>query len=171
MQSSIHTLSCGTILHGHSYNYQIKGVLGHGAFGITYLASICLKGELGILNSNVSVAIKEFFLQDVSARSSSGDIYEPSPNSIAYKYGKKFKKEALNLARLNHQNIVKVLESFEENNTYYYVMEYIEGSSLDAYILEKGGLPEKEALQYVEEIGKALQYMHSQKMLHLDLKP
>lgn len=65
MQSSIHTLSCGTILHGHSYNYQIKGVLGHGAFGITYLASICLKGELGILNSNVSVAIKEFFLQDV----------------------------------------------------------------------------------------------------------
>lgn len=52
-------------------------------------------------------------------------------------------KEALNLARLNHQNIVKVLESFEENNTYYYVMEYIEGSSLDAYILEKGGLPEK----------------------------
>lgn len=50
-------------------------------------------------------------------------------------------------------------------------MEYIEGSSLDAYILEKGGLPEKEALQYVEEIGKALQYMHSQKMLHLDLKP
>lgn len=85
MQSSIHTLSCGTILHGHSYNYQIKGVLGHGAFGITYLASICLKGELGILNSNVSVAIKEFFLQDVSARSSSGDIYEPSPNSIAYK--------------------------------------------------------------------------------------
>lgn len=171
MQSSIHTLSCGTILHGHSYNYQIKGVLGHGAFGITYLASICLKGELGILNSNVSVAIKEFFLQDVSARSSSGDIYEPSPNSIAYKYGKKFQKEALNLARLNHQNIVKVLESFEENNTYYYVMEYIEGSSLDAYILEKGGLPEKEALQYVEEIGKALQYMHSQKMLHLDLKP
>ena len=92
MQSSIHTLSCGTILHGHSYNYQIKGVLGHGAFGITYLASICLKGELGILNSNVSVAIKEFFLQDVSARSSSGDIYEPSPIALHTNMERNLKK-------------------------------------------------------------------------------
>lgn len=171
MQNSIYSLSYGTVLHGHSYNYQIKDVLGHGAFGITYLASIRLKGELGTLNSHVSVAIKEFFLQDVSARSSSGNVYEPSPNSIAYKYGKKFQKEALNLAQLSHQNIVKVLESFEENNTYYYVMEYIEGSSLDQYILEQGGLSEKEALQYIEKIGEALRYMHSKKMLHLDLKP
>lgn len=171
MQDIMYTLSYGTILHGRSYNYRIEDVLGRGTFGITYLASVRLKGELGTFDSHVQVAIKEFFLQDVSARSVSGAIYEASSSSIAYKYGKKFQKEALNLSRLHHPNIVKVLEAFEENNTYYYIMEYIEGSSLDAYILEKGGLPEGEALQCVEEIGKALQYMHSQKMLHLDLKP
>lgn len=171
MQNSIHTLPYGTILHGHSYNYQIKETLGHGTFGITYLASICLKGELGTLNCNVQVAIKEFFLQDVSCRKSSGCLFESSINSMAEKYGKKFQKEALNLSQLHHSNIVRVLESFQENNTYYYVMEYIEGSNLDDYILTRKGLPEEEALQYVKKIGGALQYMHSQRMLHLDLKP
>ena len=66
---------------------------------------------------------------------------------------------------------MKVLEAFEANNTAYYSMEFLDGGSLDAYIAQKGGLPEAECVEYARQIGSALSYMHAHKMLHLDLKP
>ena len=61
-------LYSGTILHGSSYNYKIQKVLGQGTFGITYLASLEIKGTLGTINSNTVVAIKEFFMPDINGR-------------------------------------------------------------------------------------------------------
>ena len=92
-------------------------------------------------------------------------------NGLYDKYRVKFAREAQNLSKLSHPNIVKVLESFEANNTVYYAMEYIDGGSLNDRIEQQNGLPEAEALDYVRQIGGALSYMHAHKMLHLDLKP
>lgn len=167
---NLNTLSSGTILQGSSYNYRIQKVLGQGSFGITYLASIEIKGSLGTINSNTVVAIKEFFMKDINGREktvvtcgSKGGLYED--------YKRKFIREAKNLSKLDHPNIVKVLESFETNNTAYYVMEYIDGGNLNEYIEQHNGLSEAESIKYFKEIASALSYMHSHKMLHLDMKP
>ncbi len=166
-------LAIGTELIGPSYTYIIQKVLGQGGFGITYLASVKLKGLLGTLNSDMKVAVKEFYMRDYCMRDNSGSVSfsDSSKGSMSRKYAKKFVKEALHLSKLDHQNIVKVAESFEYNNTSYYVMEYLDGKCLDDYVAENIGLSEYESIKFIRQIGTALSYMHSQEMLHMDVKP
>lgn len=84
---------------------------------------------------------------------------------------KKFIKEAQILARFDNPNIVHVQDVFKENNTWYYVMEYVDGRSLDRMIREKGHLSEDEASNYIRKVAHALQYIHSYNVNHLDIKP
>ena len=153
--------------------YTIVKVLGQGSFGITYLATTRIKvdGQLGRIEVNINVTIKEFFMEDLNSRSVDGTNVERTDSSLVKNYMHKFQREAENLAKLDHPNIVKVLEVFNENNTVYYVMEFIDGSTIDDYIKEKGRLTEKEAFAILTDVGSALNYMHENKMLHLDLKP
>lgn len=169
IENNRQTLEKGYILHGANYGYEIQKILGQGTFGITYLAKVKMEGALGTLDSNVMVAVKEFFMKEINGREGSS-VTSGSNNGIFYDYRKKFKKEAENLSKLNHPNIVKVMESFETNNTIYYVMEYFPGGSLDQRI-DKKGLPFDEVIKYSNQIGSALVFMHENKMLHLDLKP
>ena len=80
-------------------------------------------------------------------------------------------KEANILSQLNHPYIIKVKDVFQENNTSYYVMEYIDGLPLSAKLDENGPLPEKEAIRIVEKLGSALIYLHDKHINHLDIKP
>lgn len=169
MQGTQQSLRKGTILSGNSYNYKIEGVLGQGSSGIAYLASIQLQGELGCLNTHTQVAIKEFFQKDFNGRE--GTTVTCSNEETFKEYKTKFLREAKNLSRLKHPHIADILEAFEANNTCYYVMEYLEGGSFDSYIKARNGLSESEALTCIHQIGEALQFMHDNKMLHLDLKP
>lgn len=170
MMTENQSLPAGTRLQGHSYAYEIEDVIGQGSFGITYRARLCLSGELGEISSNVTVAVKEFFMKDINGREGTS-VTSGSNTGVYSDYKAKFKREALNLSRMKHPGIVKVLEAFEANNTFYYTMEYIAGGSLDSHIHEWGGLPEREALDCVERMGRALAFMHGNRMLHLDLKP
>ena len=153
--------------------YKIVKTLGRGSFGITYLATtkVALCGGLGKMEVTVNVAIKEFFMEEFNSRSRNGSSVDGTNASLVKNYRKKFYREAENLSKLRHPNIVKVLEVFDENNTTYYAMEYVDGESLDDYIKSKGRMPEEEVLTQLKDIGEALQYMHDNKMLHLDLKP
>lgn len=161
-------LKHGAVLQGGKY--RIVKVLGAGSFGVTYLAKTKVVGNFGAIET--SVAIKEFFASELNTRLADGSVREMSGNSLASKYMKKFAEEADKISLLKeHPGIVKVLETFSENNTCYYVMEYKDGGSLREYVDGNGGVPESEAIEMIRKIGDALSYMHSRKMLHLDLKP
>lgn len=169
---SNHYLPVDTILNGQEYQYRIQKVLGEGTFGITYLAKakVSIGGKLGHLHTEIDVAVKEFFMKEMNSRTGTS-VDSGSQSGMFHSYRNKFRKEAMNLSRMQHEGIVKVLEIFEQNNTTYIVLEFMKGGSLDATIRKKGKIPETEALQQISLIGNALAYMHSQRMLHLDLKP
>ena len=153
-------LQAGTILHG---TYKIEKILGQGSFGITYLAEHTNLGK--------KVAIKEFFMKELNSRGEDGSITGMSDSSLSQNYCQKFKKEAINLSRLDHPNIVRVTDSFSENGTFYYVMDFIEGQNLNDYI-KSHYIDEAEAVSIIKSVADALIYMHEEKhMLHLDLKP
>ena len=159
-------LQPNTTLQGGKY--RIERVLGQGGFGITYLATLVLY--------NRQVAIKELFIggsgQAINDRRGNLVVVTNSANQASFNQQKeKFKKEALRLANLNHPNIVKVHEFFEENGTTYYVMDYIEGESLRTKLNREGILSESLVLKYLQQLLPALETAHKQSIWHLDIKP
>lgn len=157
--------------------YIINEILGQGGFGITYLGI-----QLGL---NRQVAIKEFFMADYCEREGDSTIVTTigtqNTKQTVDAFRNKFKKEAQNIASLNHPGIVKVYDVFEENGTAYYVMEYLSGGSLKDKLDKEGSLSAEDARRYLRQVAEALDYMHhcqievekgiTSMMLHLDVKP
>lgn len=146
--------------------YRIEKVLGQGGFGITYLATDLSLERL--------VAIKEFFPQDYCDRdetTSRVTIGTSSSRDLVERFKVKFLKEARNIAKFDHPGIIKIHAAFEENNTAYYVMDYIDGSSLSSIIKSNGPLSRERAINYITRVGEALEYVHDRNINHLDVKP
>lgn len=145
--------------------YRIEKVLGQGGFGITYLATQTVLGN--------KVAIKELFMQGVNDRQDSSVTVSNNANSNLFDHQKrKFVKEAQRIAGLSNKHIVKVHDMFEENDTAYYVMDYIEGESLqDVITHHHGALAESSVRDYLNQILSALSAMHQHSIWHLDIKP
>jgi len=148
--------------------YRIESVLGHGGFGITYLARDTSLGAL--------VAIKEFLPHDIAARDDKTGAILPNPTRGAvrdYQWGlKNFVKEARALARFKHPHIVRVLRFLEANGTAYTVMEYEKGQTLAEYLKKHGPtLDETTLLRVFIPILNGLHAVHEAHMLHLDIKP
>lgn len=146
--------------------YKIISVLGQGGFGITYLAEHSLLGK--------KVAIKEFFYKDYCNRDESTShitVGTQSNTELVERFLKKFVKEAQTISQLHHPNIVEIYDIFSENNTAYYVMEYIEGTSLNEMVKNTGKLSEDKAYQYIQKVANALKCVHKNHINHLDVKP
>jgi serine/threonine protein kinase len=145
--------------------YKIIRVLGQGGFGITYLAENTLIGY--------RVAIKEFFPKELCDRDSSNHVTIGTQNNVdtVEKLKARFLKEAQNIAKLDHPGIVKIHDVFKENDTAYFVMEYIDGESLSDIVKRNGPLKEDVAISYIQKVGDALSYIHSNNMTHYDVKP
>lgn len=148
--------------------YTIESVLGHGGFGITYLARDTVLGA--------HVAIKEYLPQEIAARDprTGAVIPELSRDAIReYRWGlKNFLKEARALARFKHPNIVRVLRFLEANGTAYNVMEYEEGHTLAHQLKQTNQrIDEPSLLRIIMPILNGLQAVHEARLLHLDIKP
>ena len=157
-------LPLGTILNGR---YLVGKVLGIGGFGITYLGYD--------LTLEIKVAIKEYMPSALATRHA--DRYSVALTGRVeedYKYGmERFLEEAKILAKLQSTpNIVSVQNYFKENGTAYFVMEYIDGMSLKAYLEKSGGkIPYSQALAFLQPIMAALIQVHGMHLLHRDISP
>lgn len=146
--------------------YRIVRFINSGGFGCTYEAEhmmLCKR-----------VAIKEFFVKDFCGRDERTayvTIGTTNKKELVGKLKKKFIEEARSIFELHHPGIVRVTDVFEENDTAYYVMDYIEGKSLKEIVDNEGALPESRALGYIRQVSDALNYVHAHNRLHLDIKP
>ncbi len=84
---------------------------------------------------------------------------------------KRFYNEAQISTRINNENVVKVFDIFEENNSFVIVMEYISGKNLKTLIKERGTLPKEEAIFIMAQIINAIKMTHKFNIIHRDLKP
>lgn len=146
-------------------DYRIGKVLGQGGFGITYLADQVALGR--------KVAVKEFFMKEHCNRDEDSSVSVGSIGSkgLVENFKAKFMKEARMIAALSNPHIISIYDIFEENGTAYYVMEYLEGKSLSALVRERGVLSEADAVMYTRHIADALNEVHANNLLHLDVKP
>ena len=145
-------------------NYRILKVLGQGGFGITYLA---IQVRL-----DRKVAIKEFFMKDFCERNETTrqvTLGTAGSRETVNSCRMKFLKEAKHIAKLDHPNIIRIIDVFDENSTSYYVMEYIEGGSLENK-LGTTGLSMSDATRYILQVAEALKYIHKKNIAHLDIK-
>ena len=143
--------------------YRIEKVLGQGGFGITYFA---MRTDTGS-----QVAIKELFVQGVNDRKGN-DVTISNPVYIqSFSHQKeKFSKEARRIHNIDNLHVVKVYDSFEENGTAYYAMQFIEGYSL-GILLKNTIFSEEQAIDILNQLLDALSVIHSQNIWHLDIKP
>ncbi len=156
-------LPSGATLQGGKY--RIIRVLGQGGFGITYLAE-----QTGL---GMKVAVKEFFLKGSCQRdatTSRVSVPVTDNKELVSKCLKKFKAEARKIASLNNDHIVSIIDIFDENGTSYYVMKYLDGGSL-ADRIRHAPMQEDQAVFIIREVADALRTIHSNGLLHLDIKP
>ena len=167
----IYGLRKGTEIRGKECVYRIESALGQGGFGITYKVTTTVK--IGNIEQEVFLALKELFIKDDCERDASTQsvTYSKSATERMESCKKDFVAEARRLANINHDNIVKINEIIEANNTVYYVMQYINQGSLKDYIKQHGPLSESEMLTYMLPIMDALSTLHQHKINHLDIKP
>jgi hypothetical protein len=164
--------SCAPLPEGAEIGgYRILQALSSGGFSIVYLAYT--------EQSEECVAIKEYMPGNLVLRRP-GDLvpYIGARQLAAYKYGlSKFFEEARILAAINHPNIAQVLELVRANQTIYMVMQFIEGTSLEKYVLSHrvksriAVLAEDFIVDLFSRVLDGLQEVHGRNLLHLDLKP
>jgi serine/threonine protein kinase len=127
--------------------YEIVSILGRGGMGTVY------KGRQLSMDRPVAVKV----LSDELSR-------DPA-------FATRFIREARALAKLSHPNIVAAIDAGEKSGTYYYVMEYVEGTAVSTLLRQNGRIPEKRALEIAAEAAQGLGHAHRNGMIHRDVKP
>ncbi len=129
-------------------NYKIERQIGEGGMGRVYLANN--------LHIDQQVAIKVLSPQLLKNE----DVL------------RRFKQEANLLASLDHSNIVKFLNYYEDEEGFYLVMEYVPGKTMEDYInTESGPIPQEKALELFSPLLEAFDYAHKKNIVHRDIKP
>ena len=153
----------GTRLCGR---YIIGGAIGRGGFGVTYLAYDTTDRK--------TVAVKEYFPSMLAMRSRERYVI-PNNEKSAEQFNigaEKFFDEAKLVRQFNgNPNIVSIYECFYENNTAYYIMEYLDGITLEKYAEKYGALNSEQAAYIADKLTMALIVLHSGKVLHRDISP
>ena len=130
--------------------YDLVGVIGDGAMGFVY--------EAFDPNLKRRVAIKTIKVENLSA-------------VAAQEYEARFRTEAQSAARLQHPNIVSVYDSDRDDGVAFLVMEFVEGEDLKQHLSEGKIYSLRETVAIMVALLSALEYSHSQKIIHRDVKP
>jgi len=126
-------------------NYTIDKKIGEGGMGVVYKATDTLGGAVALK------MLKPAFLTNSEARN-------------------RFRQEAENLTRVNHENIVRLINYVEDERGLFLILEFIDGKPLDDILAERGLLPYKEAIDIMDQVLNALAFAHSKNMIHRDIK-
>ncbi|MCB8746886.1 serine/threonine protein kinase [Rhodoferax sp. U2-2l] len=156
----------GTLIGG----YQVVRKVAAGGFGVVYQATDA-EGQ--------QVAIKEYLPASLTSREPGELAPQVAPEKLSlYRLGlKSFFEEGRSLAQISHPSVVSVMNFFRENDTVYMVMNYLEGASLQDFIIIARDLKQPKVFRestirsLFEEILRGLRIVHQHKMLHLDIKP
>lgn len=127
--------------------YQLQREIGRGGMGTVYLAQDCM------LDRTVAVKILPAQLMrdtELLAR---------------------FRREIYTTARLDHPHIIHVFDVGEADDTFYYIMQYVNGSNLQEILRERSLFPLPEALAILRQVADALDYAHLAGLVHRDIKP
>ncbi len=151
-------------------DYRIVRRLSAGGFGVVYLA-VDREGQ--------QVAIKEYLPSSLATRGIGELAPQVPPEKLSlYRLGlKSFFEEGRSLAQISHASVVSVLNFFRENETVYMVMNYLEGATLQDFIVTARDLRKQKVFRestirsLFDEILRGLRIVHQHKMLHLDIKP
>lgn len=150
--------------------YRVVRRISSGGFGIVYLA-LDADGQ--------QVAIKEYLPASLATRAPAELQPMVAPEKLSlYRLGlKSFFEEGRSLAQISHASVVSVLNFFRENETVYMVMNYLEGATLQEFIVTARELKadkvfrESTIRSLFDEVLRGLRIVHQHKMLHLDIKP
>lgn len=157
-------LAPGEILN---HKYIVGTAIDSGGFGIIYRAWDAQMEQV--------VAIKEYFPNGVVSRVPGQNdviIYSGKNREVFRKGVDRFLVEARNMAEFSQPDIVALYDYFEENNTAYIVMEYLDGVSFKEYLKERGGqIPSEEVVDITLHVLAALEEIHSHHIIHRDISP
>lgn len=158
----------GRLAEGHRLNgrYRVCRSLGQGGFGITYLAADELLGQ--------NIVIKEYFPAALAGRATDGSVrIEQEESRAAFEEGRsRFLREARILTSLlDVPGVVKAWNYFQENQSAYLVMEYVQGISLRSWLEQHGEVSFEEALRMLKPVVLALAGIHKKGLLHRDITP
>ena len=164
MSDRDNALANGTCLHE---KYVIKDILGRGGFGFTYEAYDNAAGK--------RCAIKEYYPRDAAMRLPDGRTLYQMTDELekTYHHGmERFMEEAQVLWKLQGvQSVVSVYDYFNENNTSYFVMEFIDGVTLKKLIKDYGKLDYNIVRSIFFDVGTGLIQVHGMGVFHRDIKP
>jgi tetratricopeptide (TPR) repeat protein len=127
--------------------YRLDAELGSGAMGVVY------RGWDLRLERTVAVKVMARAVREV-------------PNALAF-----FEQEAKALAQLNHPNIVAVYDQVTDGLEHYMVMEFVDGTTLEKLLTDRGRLSVRQALGVIDQLCTGLAYAHGKKVIHRDIKP
>jgi serine/threonine protein kinase len=150
--------------------YRVIRKVAAGGFGVVYLAAD---------QSGQQCAIKEYLPSSLASRPPGALLPQVAPEKLSlYRLGlKSFFEEGRSLAQISHPSVVSVMNFFRENETVYMVMNYLEGASLQDFIITARDLKQAKVFRestirsLFDEILRGLRIVHQHKMLHLDIKP
>ena len=150
--------------------YRVVRKISAGGFGVVYLA-VDKEGQ--------QVAVKEYLPSALTMRDAGALVPQVAPEKLSlYRLGlKSFFEEGRSLAQISHPSVVSVLNFFRQNETVYMVMNYLEGATLQDFIVTARDLKKQKVFRestirsLFDEVLRGLRIVHQHKMLHLDLKP
>lgn len=153
-------LQSGTVLKGR---YRLKHLIGEGGFSLVYSAQ----------NNTEICVIKELFDAERCERTQKSPTLIPRTGhgQVHIHQVRRAREEWARFSNLKHNHIVELIDGFEENNTFYLVMPFVEGESLQTCIERGKVFSAQETVRMLWPIADALDFLHKHSVIHRDVKP